>query len=573
MSSKKVTPPKQEAQDGQAGRPTSVHEVIYPVGLATNKVSGRTLVVNRNGAALDRAVQVPLEMLVQSRSTQVQQLFLKEGYVDLAAAFAPKELSTALMGFATSCKAIVINEEGPHSLEIGGEVHRAIVKGGHCHWIDRAPAGVEVVLVGKAAVKAQPKKDLEQFNVELAPLMAMLPRWLMMLLVALAAPFFKLFGVQPLSFALIGPSSIGKSIIQKSVAVLANGDGVLKTFNTTEIGLHDYLCEQGAQAVFFDDAHGEDAAAPLFRAVMDVGNGGGRMRSRLSFGAEQHQTIQCVLIVSAERSLMETARAAGKSPASGVFARILEIFPGAHGMFEVLGDFKQSADLARHIEQVSPAYAGVVGDAFVKEMAAKFAVAQRLWHQRRGKLKAIVRGEAKAESSSGVNDRVLESLAFCAFIGHMGVQFGVLGVGHKAVNLAVSGLFQEHLNRLQSTRTPVGQAAIEAVRHFILTNPARFLPIEQAADPVKPNQLAGYFKRGKQGGLFLFFPGTFTEKFVDTYGSEIYDHLRMAQLLEAQPGRHNRYLVRVPAHGVPEDGGQRMNFVAVRERILFEGDD
>lgn len=85
MSSKKVTPPKQEAQDGQAGRPTSVHEVIYPVGLAANRASGRSLVINRQGAALDRAVQVPLEMLVQSRSSQVQQLFLKEGYVDLTA--------------------------------------------------------------------------------------------------------------------------------------------------------------------------------------------------------------------------------------------------------------------------------------------------------------------------------------------------------------------------------------------------------------------------------------------------------------------------------------------------------
>lgn len=556
-----------------AERGYSPSDLIRPVGLHKSSTGIRSLVVALTGSSATPPLRVPLAALGASRSAQVQELMLKNGFVEVAAAFSPKELSSALMTFATSSNAHVIDREGAQELEVSGMTYRVFVKGGQCYWLDRQPPGVNVVLIGKAAVKNESNKTLDQFNAELAPLLAMSPRWLMVVLVALAAMLFKLFGVRPLSLGLIGPSCIGKSIIQQSVSYLVNGNSDVKTFNATENGLHDFLRAQSARAVFLEDAHGGDAAAALFRAVMDVGNGGGRMRSSHGFDGEDPKAVECVLIVSAERDLMETARAGGYPPTSGIFARILELFPAQHGMFESLGTFDSSAGLVRHIKEASPDFAGVVGDAVVKLVATDFTKTVALWQERRVMLRKIVMKSAGIQSVDGVNDRLLESLAFCAFVGHVSISKKVLAIKRQDLNRAVGGLFKEHIERLNSTRTPVAQAAIEAVRHFILTNPARFLPLVQAGDPNKPNQLAGYVKRGEPGNLYLFFPGTFNEKFVDVFGSEVYDHLRAAGFLAQQKGRHNRYLARVPAHGLSGEDSPRLNFVAIRERILFESAD
>jgi hypothetical protein len=128
------------------------------------------------------------------------------------------------------------------------------------------------------------------------------------------------------------------------------------------------------------------------------------------------------------------------------------------------------------------------------------------------------------------------------------------------------------MNRLRAASSPVASAVIEAVRHFIQTNPGRFLPLAQAADATKLNGMSGYLKRGADGqDLYLFFPMAFREKF-DDFGAEAFGHLRDAGYLVVQKSRHNQVSVRVKTGDVGP--GQRQDFVAIRSSILYsEGAD
>lgn len=537
-------------------------------GLSMPKSGNCTLLVTRPGASLDSALSVPLAYLADGKHALLQEFLLKHGRLDIAKTYAPREISSFLSYAAQVCQAIAIDQDGLHDIQVLEKSHRIYVKGGQCHWITQKPEGAEIVLVGAAAVVCKPTKSLVQFNDGFAKLLTANPRVLAVLCFALASLLARLFGVPQLNLGIIGISSRGKSIVQKSASCVVNGRDEVLAMDATVAGLHEYLADRSDQAVFIDDAHGARAAEALNQSLMNTGNSGGRLTSTRAQAGAAHQPLACSLIFSAERAFTETARAGRIELNSGVFARTFELHLGQHGMFDDLGSFADAATLAKFIQTESPHYLGIVGSALLQQVTGSWLKAQALWPKHEAVIHAQILKHAEADEVTGLNGRLLDRLTFITFVGCLLVHFKILEISKKDIYRAVGLLFKEHLSRLNASTSPVAGAVADAVRHFIQTHQGSFLPLVQAGDATQPNNLAGYLKRGSHGDqVYLFFPGVFKAKFIDKFGAEAYGHLRDAGFLVTQPSRGNLMTVRVKLSG--QDEGKRQDFVAISSTILY----
>lgn len=246
---------------------------------------------------------------------------------------------------------------------------------------------------------------------------------------------------------------------------------------------------------------------------------------------------------------------------------MLEVRSGQHGMFDDLCALDSSAELAQHVSAQSKKFAGVVGHAFAEALAGNWGSIQRQWVKNKEGVRARILRAADIQAPDGVTDRLAQAMTFVGFVGAIASNYGVLPVERRDVYEALGLLLREQVDRLNGVRTPVAQEAIEAVRHYLQTNPARFLPFERAGEPTQVNGLAGYVKRSKGGAIFLFFPGAFREQFVSKYGEEVFAHLRAAGFLICHDARENRYQAHIPTPG-QEERRVRRDFVAIPEAIL-----
>ena len=551
--------------------PSSISQSDIPLevlGSTMTENGNCTVLVARLGAPLGLALAIPAALLAVGKHALLEEFLLKHGCLDITKTYTSREISSHLSQAALECRAIAIDKEGLHNVPVAGKVHRVYVKGGQCYWVTPKPVDVDIVLVGAAAIVCKPTKSLKQLNQVFAKLLAVNPRMLVVMFFALASLLARLFGVPQMNLGAIGISSRGKSIVQMFTSCVVNGLAEVLAMDATVAGLNEYLSDRSDQAVFIDDAHGARAAAALVQAIMNTGNGGGRLRSKRAQAGVAHEAVTCSLIFSAERAITETARAGGIELNSGVFARTFEIHLGQHGMFDDLGRFADAATLAKFIQTESPHYLGIVGSALVQQVIGNWSKAEALWPKHEAGIRAQILKHAHADEVTGLNGRLLDRLTFITFVGCLLVHFKILEISKTDIYRAVGLLFKEHLNRLKASSSPVAGAVIDEIRHFIQTNPGRFLPLVQAGDAAQPNGLAGYLKRGSQGDqIYLFFPGVFKAKFIDKFGAEAYGHLRDAGFLVTQPSRGNLMSVRVKLTG--QDDGKRQDFVAIRSTILY----
>jgi hypothetical protein len=401
------------------------------VGLNTDSEGTRSLMVKPCGAAMSEAHGVPLALLAVGKQAQLQGHFLERGYLALVNQAAPRELSSLLLQAAQDCKVMAVDREGLQEFGAAGHSRLAMVKNGESHWFNGKPAGGSTVLVGAAAAKSTSEQSLEDFNKAFAQVLAHNGRLLVVLCFALAAMFARLFNVPHLNLALIGLSSRGKSIAQHFAACVVNGRDEVLTMNATVIGLNEYMVDHPDQAVYFEDAHGSLAAAPLIQGIMDAGNSGGRLRSKRGAGASALQAVHCSMIFSAERGVIETARADRKAINSGIFARLLEIHMGPYGMFDDLCQFADGAELAKHVKAKSPRFMGIVGDTLLRHVAADWKKAKNFWRNKEAAVRGKVLEASEVSEVDGLNSRLLDGLTFAAFVGCFLAQYKIVSIKHS----------------------------------------------------------------------------------------------------------------------------------------------
>ena len=559
------------ASTGSADPESLIGDYLEVLGLDMS----RSVIVCKPVSAHVDFVKIPITLLAVGRHGSVNELLLKNGLISLARRFSSKEIANYLLDAAEGCDVRVIDKPGYYDLEIGGVKYSVLVSGGKPFWLGNEPTTGSIVLVGDAAKGLNTQKTLAIFNKQVTPILIECPRVLVVLAFALAATLVRKFGRLPVSLAIVGLSSQGKTVVQQFVSHLINGRNDVQPLFGTEIGVHDHMVAHPDQPVFFDDVHRSQAAAPLLQALMDVGNAGGRMISARSNGGAILGNVTCTLIVSGERNIAETASAARQPLNSGIYARVLEMYLGQHGMFDGLCGRPDAASLAKDLAAYGVAYSGLIGQALAKAVAGNWDRVQKLWVVKQHLVRSRILKAAQVEDVDGISNRLLDGLTFATFICCLLPNFKVAAISYESVYEAFGLVFREHLERLQAASSPIAKGVIEAVRLYIQSNPARFLQLGEAGDLVRQNGLAGYRKRVKGGpDLYLFFPGLFHEKFIKEFGQEAFDHLRDARYLQTQKSRHNQMLVRVPtgpgtkASPKGEDA-PRHSFVAISEAILY----
>lgn len=517
-------------------------------------------------------VAVPLNLCNPAKQSMLYDLLLRAGLIVATTQLPLKAIAARLLHFAATCTTRVIAMEGFHTVVLAGKAHRVLVHAGVCHWLAGEPEGAAVVLVGDATKTIRPIASHKEFRDGYGLLVCQQPRMLVVLLFALAAVLAPEFDVLLVALLLVGQSSIGKSIIQSAASLLVSGKDKLRQLNATPQGLIEFIQAQGAQAVYLDDTHGAKVCEALCDAIMASGNGAeSRLRSGHALLTVPEAPIRGALVLSAEASLADTVRSGRGTLRSGLYARVLEVHPGAHGMFDDLCGHEDSAALASHVKEQAHEFAGVVGTAFFEKVAYNWDTVWTQWPKNRERVNSAILEASGMEKVDGVMHRLTQAMTFVGFVGAIAANYGVLPLKRRDVFNALGLLLREQSRRLHGARTPVQQAVIEAVQLFIQTNPAKFLPIEQAGDAVQVNGLAGFSSRGKSGLLYLFFPAFFKKQFVSKFGEEAYGHLRTAGHLRSTKSRENRYQVRVPMPGDAEEG-KRRDFVAISASILVADD-
>ncbi|MDG0853368.1 DUF927 domain-containing protein [Roseateles puraquae] len=515
-----------------------------------------------------KAISVPLSLCVSSRHAALDEFFMRPGFMSARKGISAKTLAAELRSFAETTTIHALDTEGIQSFEHNGVTCKVWIKSGNVYWLTKKPDGAEVVLVGKIARSARKAVSAKKFRKAFGEVLQKCPRLLIVLLFALAAMLLGEFDIASVALALVGMSTSGKTLTQRATSMLVYGEDRVEHFDGTPQGIIDAIRAAGASALFFEDVHGANAGEALVAALMAVGNGAnGRKRSGYSRPLTADTPIRGTLIMSAEAGLADTIRAAGQVMLTGQFARGIELHLGQYGMFDVLCGHDSSAELAEYVKDQSKEYAGFVGDAFVETVATNWESVNKMWLSRRDEVRDGILQAADIGKPTGVTNRQLETLTFIGFVGAIAARYDVLPVKRGHVYEALGLLLREQERRLQGSRTPAGQKVVEAVRHFILTYPARFLPIERAGDPTQVNGLAGYLKLINGRPTYLFFAEAFDAEFVSKFGREASTHLRDAGHLVCQGKRGNRYQAQVRLSG-PEDRRTPMNFVAVSQSIL-----
>lgn len=554
-----------KSDEAKTGDPSSyIGRYLEVIGLDAE----RAVVVIKTGATHEEYVKFPPSLLVPGKHAMVQELLLKNGLFTPLRRIPGKEVVSFLLDAAETSRVRVIDHPGVHDLKIDGAVFKVLVAGGKYFWLGDQPKTGGVVLVGAARRAPKSSRTIAAFNERIAPILRGSPRILVVLAIALAAPLVRLFGRTPVSLAIIGQSSQGKTVVQRFVSQLVVGHDGVRQLSGTPIGIHDNMVAQGDQPAFYDDMHLSAAASALLQAIMESGNAGGRMISVRSNAGPALDQVTCTLILSGERNIAEIASTANQPINSGIYARVLEMYLGPNGMFDDICGRPDAATLAMHIHQAGTKYAGAVGQAFARAIAKKWEKVKGYWDIKRPVIRTKILEAAQVEELDPISGRLLDGLCFAAFAGCLLQTLKIVDIPRRSIYDAFGLVFREHMQKLNSATSPLAQQVIEAVRLYIQTHPAKFVLLDQAGEVAKQNGMAGYLKRNADGTEnYLFFTAFFKLQFVETYGDEVYSHLRDAGYLRAQKARGNQTLVRIPNSGASKD--DRQSFIAISSAILY----
>lgn len=469
-------------------------------------------------------------------------------------------------------KVIVFLEiPGTHQCLIGEENYTIIVANGHFYSPRPLPSEVSVILVGEANKKHRKKDSYHSFIIELSEKLAAQPRLLLAILFALTSYWWTIFGVPTLALMLVGKTSTGKSVSQRLASQLVKGTEKIISGNFTTIGLHDELAHQGTQPVFIEDGHGKTVAQAMLSAFMDAGNSAHRVRSKKSqYGKEPTKPVTATLIVSAEQNIAASANEAKLPMQPGVVSRVFEIFSGEFGMFDELCGFNDGASLAAYFDKVGAEHPGVLGELVTQSICENFPLYQQKWEDRKSIIARHISKHIEIDVNwDGQDQRLFNSLVFCAFIGHIAVKENHLLIRNMNINSGIGKLFGEHLSRKYSSSIELAieiKSTITAVRHALNRNLRKIkkpqLGIKLSLQ-LKNAAIIGFDVEEKDGRYYLIKPEAFQEIMGDRLSRKTYQHLKEAGFLKVSADRGHQYQKRL-------SDGRRASFVAISAAIMNE---
>ena len=380
---------------------------------------------------------------------------------------------------------------------------------------------------------------------------------------ALSAPLLGPLGFGTLMLFLVGPSSIGKTIILMLIASIFDSPNDMLTWEGTDNGIEANALQRKDKPLVIDEV--EQARARQFAALSyRLTNTGGKQRATAKGEAVVVQRTRITIISAGEISPLEHMTQAGIAPKQGQDVRLVAV-PAKlkHGVWNDLGKFVSGADKSHYIQRELQNVHGIAGRQFCKHVARDVdfyaptfaAVADDLAQE-------IYPDEHTLED--GVPGRVLRNFALFYFAGLLAVEKQIVPWSDKNVLDAVKHGYASWLADYQARRPTPDATLLAPMRLFFQSQRStKFKPLNTWRDNHEGTVAGFEYVNRKDERLFLVYPTYFKQNLCGDHAlKDVLMALRKANLLREGPRNVPTLQVRLPGTK------QNASFYAIRPEIL-----
>ncbi len=294
--------------------------------------------------------------------------------------------------------------------------------------------------------------------------------------VAFTGPLLEAVGLDSGGFHFYGPSSTGKTTIQRVAASVCGSPQYLKSWRATDNGLEGLLSRRNDAVIILDELGQLDPRIAGQSAYL-IANGHAKSRAGRSGGLRHTVTWRTILLSSGEVDLPTHIIAGGQRSKAGHLVRIVDIPAEVSGgtCFETIHDSANSPEFADRLKTAAGLYYGTAFRAFVAAAVEKKSQVERFL--RSGRQDFITQHVPKG--SEGQVVRVAERFALVACAGELATIFGVTGWSPGEAEKAAAVCFRTWLSARGGLGNQEREQVLSQVRSFIeLHGSSRFEPMD-----------------------------------------------------------------------------------------------
>jgi putative DNA primase/helicase len=382
---------------------------------------------------------------------------------------------------------------------------------------------------------------------------------------ALSAPLLGPLGFATLMLFLVGPSSIGKTVILTLVASIFDSPNDMLTWEGTDNGIEANALLRKDKPLTIDEVG--QAKARLFAALSyRLTNTGSKQRATAQGEAVAVQRTCTTVISAGEVAPLDLMAQAGMPAKQGQIARLVSVVAQLqHGVWNDLGKFASGAEKSHHILRELKNVHGIAGKQFCKHLAKDVDVYASTFHAVADDLAQEIYPDAQSQAD-GVPGRVLRNFALFAFAGLLAVEKQIVPWNDKNVMDAVKRGYASWLADYQA-RQPMQDATLLAPTRLFFQSQrsSKFKPLNTWRDNHE-GTVAGYEHVNRNGErLFLVFPTYFKQYLCGDHSpKDVLMALRKANLLREGPRNVPTLQVLLPGTK------QNASFYAIRPEILHD---
>jgi putative DNA primase/helicase len=382
---------------------------------------------------------------------------------------------------------------------------------------------------------------------------------------ALSAPLLGPLGFATLMLFLVGPSSIGKTVILTLVASIFDSPNDMLTWEGTDNGIEANALKRKDKPLTIDEVG--QAKARLFAALSyRLTNTGSKQRATAQGEAVAVQRTCTTVISAGEVAPLDLMAQAGMPAKQGQIARLVSVVAQLqHGVWNDLGKFASGAEKSHHVLRELQIVHGIAGKQFCKHLAKDVDVYVPTFHAVADDLAQEIYPETQPQAD-GVPGRVLRNFALFAFAGLLAVEKKTVPWSDKNVMDAVKRGYASWLADYQA-RQPIQDSTLLApLRLFFQSQrSSKFKPLSAWRDNHE-GTVAGFEYANRKGELlFLVYPTYFKQNLCGDHAlKDVLTALRKANLLREGPRNVPTLQVLLPGTK------QNASFYAIRPEILHD---
>jgi hypothetical protein len=465
---------------------------------------------------------------------------------------------------ASKKRVTVINRQGISFIEHEGKRITVYAWEGRAYEFENEKCGPSCHLTGAAVAKMPKSGTSEAWRAVVVPIAKDNPRLLAALSTTLSAATRRAFNVDGFIFGMTAPTSRGKTSIQKVCSSMIQKPRV-ESWDGTDLGNREYPEDCPDQPCCIDDVQ-QAKFDGLARVIMGIGNDSEYRISKNANRKMQHAPIYTTGIFSSEVTLRKMAKNKFRP---GMAARYFEVGLGRYGMFDHSSGRKGTKpqigkQIAAELKFATSLNYGTLWPEWLQLLEANWDKVSK-WHgENLSELTEKILDNAKVTVSDAISGRLLDSIAFAAFMGCVATELGFWSIRKGRIIKAFALLFREYIELRAPLSHATDEDAVKHIAQYVRDHQGRFAPLSKYS---KQATFPGYIQLDSEAGdVFLFDSQMFRDQFVEKFGRKIYAALKDGGFLVHDEGR-NTFQKRIPMSN-PE---VRAHLVVVRAEISAIG--